>query len=110
MSNYNPNRNGPGSWARSGQIYKAELAGTPVGKFGHAGKLAPGIQVVHMMACRNPNQNVVRAIESCRMQKYVLKGSKYDESLRIPSPCRRGRDRFSGRRAGTRLHQLPAPD
>ena len=47
-----------------------------VGKFGHAGKLAPGFQVVHMMDCRNPNQIIVGEIESWRMQKFVLKGSK----------------------------------
>jgi hypothetical protein len=76
MSNSNPNGNGPGTWARTGQIYKAELDGTVVGKFGHAGKLAPGWQVVHMMDCRNPNQIIVGEIESWRMQKFVLKGSK----------------------------------
>ena len=47
-----------------------------IGKFGHAGKLAPGFQVVHMMDCRNPNQIIVGEIESWRMQKFVLKGSK----------------------------------
>jgi hypothetical protein len=29
-----------------------------------------------MMDCRNPNQIVVGEIESWRMQKFVLKGSK----------------------------------
>jgi hypothetical protein len=53
-----------------------ELDGTVVGKFGHAGKQAPGFQVVHMMDCRNPNQIIVGEIESWRMQKFVLKGSK----------------------------------
>ena len=76
VSNSNPNGNGPGSWAKTGQIYKMELDGTVVGKFGHAGKLAPGFQVVHMMDCRNPNQIIVGEIESWRMQKFVLKGSK----------------------------------
>ena len=57
-------------------IYKAELDGTVVGKFGHAGKLAPGFQVVHMMDCRNPNEIIAGEIESWRMQKFVLKGSK----------------------------------
>ena len=54
-TNSNPNGNPPGSWARTGQIYKMELDGTVLGKFGHAGKLAPGFQVVHMMDCRNPD-------------------------------------------------------
>jgi sugar lactone lactonase YvrE len=72
MSNSNPNGNGPGTWAQTGQIYKAELDGTVIGKFGHAGKLAPGFQVVHMMDCRNPNTIFVGEIESWRSQKFVL--------------------------------------
>ena len=56
VSNSNPNGNPPGSWAKTGQIYKLELDGTVLGKFGHAGKLAPGFGVVHMMDCRNPDQ------------------------------------------------------
>jgi sugar lactone lactonase YvrE len=76
VSNSNPNGNAPGSWKIGGQIYKMELDGTVVGKFGRAGKMAPGFQVVHMMDCRNPNQIIVGEIESWRMQKFVLKGSK----------------------------------
>jgi hypothetical protein len=76
VSNSNPNGNAPGSWKIGGQIYKMELDGSVIGKFGHAGKLAPGFQVVHMMDCRNPNQIIVGEIESWRMQKFVLKGSK----------------------------------
>jgi hypothetical protein len=76
MSNSNPNGNGPGTWAHSGQIYKTELDGTVIGKFGHAGKLAPGFQVVHMMDCRNPNTLIVGEIESWRVQKFVLQQSK----------------------------------
>ncbi len=72
VSNSNPNGNGPGSWTRTGQIYKLELDGTPLGKFGHAGKLAPNFQVVHMMDCRNPDELIVGEIESWRMQKFVL--------------------------------------
>jgi sugar lactone lactonase YvrE len=72
VSNSNPNGNGPGSWAQTGQIYKMELDGTVVGKFGHAGKLAPNFQVVHMMDCRNPNTIFVGEIESWRSQKFVL--------------------------------------
>ncbi|HTA47337.1 MAG TPA: peptidyl-alpha-hydroxyglycine alpha-amidating lyase family protein [Bryobacteraceae bacterium] len=72
-SNSNPNGNGPGTWETSGEIYKMELDGTIVGKFGHAGKLAPGFQVVHMMDCRNPNEIYVAEIESWRVQKLLLK-------------------------------------
>jgi hypothetical protein len=53
-----------------------ELDGTVLGKFGRAGKLAPGFQVVHMFDCRNPDVIYTGEIESWRMQKFVLKGSK----------------------------------
>ena len=53
-SNSNPNGNPPGTWAITGEIYKMELDGTIIGKFGHAGKEFGGFQVVHMMDCRNP--------------------------------------------------------
>lgn len=72
FSNSNPNGNMPGTWDRTGEIYKAELDGTVLGKFGHAGKLAPGFQVVHMIDCRNPNEVVVGEIESWRVQKLIL--------------------------------------
>ena len=72
VSNSNPNGNTPGSWAITGEIYKMELDGTIIGKFGHAGKLVPGFQVVHMMDCRNPNQLLVGEIESWRVQKLLL--------------------------------------
>ena len=72
-SNSNPNGNGPGSWANTGEIYKMELDGTLVGRFGHASKEFGGFQVVHMMDCRNPNEIIVGEIESWRVQKLVLK-------------------------------------
>jgi DNA-binding beta-propeller fold protein YncE len=71
-SNSNPNGNGPGTWQKTGQIYKMELDGTVLGKFGYAGKLAPGFQVVHAIDCRNPDQLFVGEIESWRVQKFVL--------------------------------------
>ena len=73
VSNSNPNGNPPGSWGKTGQIYKMELDGTVIGKFGHAGKIAPNFQVVHMMDCRNPDALIVGEIESWRMQKFVAK-------------------------------------
>jgi sugar lactone lactonase YvrE len=72
-SNSNPNGNRPGSWAITGEIYKMELDGTILGRFGHASKEFGGFQVVHMMDCRNPNEIVVGEIESWRVQKLVLK-------------------------------------
>jgi NHL repeat len=72
LSNSNPNGNMPGTWDTTGEIYKAELDGTVLGKFGRPGKVAPGFQVVHMMDCRNPNEIVAGEIESWRVQKLVL--------------------------------------
>ena len=71
-SNSNPNGNPPGSWDTTGEIYKTELDGTVIGKFGKPGKTPPGFQVVHMMDCRNPNEIILGEIESWRVQKYVL--------------------------------------
>jgi sugar lactone lactonase YvrE len=71
-SNSNPNGNPPGSWAITGEIYKLELDGTIIGKFGHASKEFGGFQVVHMMDCRNPNELIVGEIESWRVQKLIL--------------------------------------
>jgi len=74
-SNSNPNGNPPGSWDITGEIYKMELDGTILGKFGHASKQPGGFQVVHMMDCRNPNEIIVAEIESWRVQKLLLKPS-----------------------------------
>jgi NHL repeat len=72
-SNSNPNGNAPGSWDVTGEIYKMELDGTILGKFGHAGKQPGGFQVVHMMDCRNPAEILVAEIESWRVQKLIFK-------------------------------------
>ena len=71
-SNSNPNGNAPGTWETTGEIYKTELDGTVIGKFGKPGKVTPGFQVVHMLDCRNPNEIVLGEIESWRVQKYIL--------------------------------------
>ncbi len=73
LSNSNPNGNVPGSWDITGEIYKTELDGTVLGRFGKPGKLAPNFQVVHMMDCRDPNGIITGEIESWRVQKFLLK-------------------------------------
>src|SRR5437588_666891 len=73
FSNSNPNGNMPGTWDITGEIYKAELDGRVLGRFGRPGKAAPGFQVVHMIDCRNPNEIIVGEIESWRAQKLILK-------------------------------------
>jgi sugar lactone lactonase YvrE len=72
FSNSNPNGNPPGSWQNTGEIYKAELDGSILGKFGKPGKISPGFQVVHKIDCRNTNELILGEIESWRVQKYIL--------------------------------------
>jgi NHL repeat-containing protein len=72
-SNSNPNGNAPGTWENTGEIYKMELDGTILGRFGHASKELGGFQVAHMLDCRNPDQILVAEIESWRVQKLMLK-------------------------------------
>jgi hypothetical protein len=74
-SNSNPNGNAPGTWDITGEIYKLELDGTILGRFGHPSKEFGGFQVVHMMDCRNPNEIIVGEIESWRVQKLILQPS-----------------------------------
>ena len=81
-SNSNPNGNAPGTWDITGEIYKMELDGTIVGRFGHASKEFGGFQVVHMMDCRNPNEIIVAEIESWRVQKLLLKPSTASSASR----------------------------
>ena len=71
-SNSNPNGNQPGTWAATGEIYKMELDGRIIGRFGHASKEHGGFQVVHMMDCRDPNKIVVGEIEAWRVQQLNL--------------------------------------
>ena len=82
-SNSNPNGNAPGTWETTGEIYKTELDGTVIGKFGKPGKVAPGFQVVHMMDCRNPNEIVLGEIESWRVQKFILQRRRHVADIQL---------------------------
>jgi len=75
VSNSVPDNGDSRAAAQTGEIYKMELDGTILGKFGHASKQLGGFQVVHMMDCRNPDQIIVAEIESWRVQKLMLKPS-----------------------------------
>jgi len=57
----------------SGEIYKMELDGTVVGKFGKPGKQLGEFGTVHAIDCRNENEIVVSEITTWRVQKIVLK-------------------------------------
>jgi hypothetical protein len=65
------------SWQDSapvtGEIYKMELDGTIVGKFGRAGKALGEFATVHQMDCRDPNVIFTAEINNWRSQKILLK-------------------------------------
>ena len=75
-SNSNPDSNPAASWAITGEIYKMELDGTIVGKFGKAGKGLGEFSTVHEIDCRNPDQLFVSEISAWRAQKIILSPSK----------------------------------
>jgi hypothetical protein len=69
----NPDSNPAASWATTGEIYKMELDGTVIGKFGTAGKALGEFQTVHGIDCRNPDELIVSEIAAWRVQKIVLR-------------------------------------
>ena len=58
--------------AVTGEIYKMELDGTILGKFGKAGKGPGEFSSAHELDCRNPNEILVAEITSWRVQKIFL--------------------------------------
>ena len=56
----------------NGEIYKMELDGRVVGKFGRAGKLMKEFGTVNEIDCRNPNELYVGELTNWRVQKISL--------------------------------------
>lgn len=76
-SNSNPDSNTPASsWDITGEIYKMELDGTIIGKFGKAGKGLGEFSTIHEIDCRNPNELYVSEISAWRAQKIILNAQK----------------------------------
>jgi hypothetical protein len=73
-SNSNPDSNNSELNAVTGEIYKMELDGTIIGKFGTPGKQLGQLSTVHEIDCRNPNEILVSEITAWRVQKFVLQG------------------------------------
>ena len=71
-SNSNPDQNLASVNAVTGEIFKMELDGTVVGKFGKSGKALGELSTVHDMDCRNENEILVGEIVSWRAQKFIL--------------------------------------
>jgi len=61
------------SAAFTGEVYKMELDGTIVGKFGRAGKAPGEFATIHQMDCRDPDVIYIAEINNWRSQKIVLK-------------------------------------
>ena len=71
-SNSNPDQNVAAVNAVTGEIFKMELDGTVVGKFGKAGKGLGELSTVHDIDCRNENEILVGEIVAWRAQKFTL--------------------------------------
>jgi sugar lactone lactonase YvrE len=56
-----------------GEIYKLELDGKVVGKFGRAGKLLKEFGTVNQIDCRNPNELLVGETQNFRVQRLTLR-------------------------------------
>jgi DNA-binding beta-propeller fold protein YncE len=70
---YSSNSNGTREFDKDGEIYKMELDGRIVGKFGRAGRLMKEFSSVHEIDCRNENELYVGEITSWRVQKLALR-------------------------------------
>ena len=57
----------------TGEIYKMELDGTVLGRFGKAGHGPKEFSSVHQIDCRNPNQMYVAEITEWRATKIILR-------------------------------------
>jgi DNA-binding beta-propeller fold protein YncE len=69
---YTSNSNPPEDIDNGGEIYKVELDGRVVGKFGKAGKLAKEFGTVNAIDCRRENDLYVGEIGNWRVQKLTL--------------------------------------
>ena len=67
----------------TGEVYKMELNGKIIGKFGRAGKKLGEFSSIHEIDCRNPDQLFVAEISAWRAQKILLNQK--------PSPTTAGR-------------------
>ena len=57
-------------------IYKLDLNGTVLGKFGSAGKEVKQFGLVNSIDCRNPNELLVGELSNWRVQKLTLRAAR----------------------------------
>jgi NHL repeat-containing protein len=72
-SNSFPTGNNFDQAANTGEVYKMELDGTVLGRFGKAGHGFKEFSSIHQMDCRNPNEIYVAEITQWRVQKIQLR-------------------------------------
>jgi hypothetical protein len=72
---YSANSNPPDSMD-NGEIYKMELDGKVLGKFGTAGKLVKEFGTVNSIDCHNPNTLYIGELTNWRVQRVTLHASK----------------------------------
>ena len=61
--------------AQTGEIYKMELDGRIVGRFGRAGKLPKEFGIVNAIDCRSENELFIGELANWRVQKVTLRAS-----------------------------------
>jgi hypothetical protein len=71
-SNSWPDSADAASMAITGEVYKMELDGTILGKFGKPGKGPKEFSTIHQFDCRNPNEIYTAEINNWRTQKVTL--------------------------------------
>jgi 6-bladed beta-propeller len=69
---YSSNSTGTTDMNDGGEIYKMELDGRILGKFGTGGKQLKEFMAVHELDCRNDNQVLAGEISNWRVQKLML--------------------------------------
>jgi len=72
-SNSFPTGNNFDQASTTGEVYKMELDGTVLGRFGKAGHGFKEFSAIHQMDCRNPNELYVAEITAWRAQKILLR-------------------------------------
>ena len=72
VSNSVPDNGDSRTAAVTGEIYKMELDGTILGRFGKGGKALGQFSTVHGIDCRNPNELIISEITAWRVQKILL--------------------------------------
>ncbi|HLH38852.1 MAG TPA: peptidyl-alpha-hydroxyglycine alpha-amidating lyase family protein [Bryobacteraceae bacterium] len=69
---YSSNSNPPDDIDSAGEIYKLDLTGKVIGKFGRAGKSAKEFGTVNAISCRSENELLVGEIGNWRVQRVTL--------------------------------------